>query len=207
VLSKWIYQFQDFLLQKVIADVTELSDFINFTDKALDMEVVDQDSMLQVMGYLRDIRKRTEGTDNMFEPLRQIVTLLTKHNVSTPPEIVNSLEQVPITWSNVKKKAMLTKDKHSKEQSTQAEKLKRQSKDFEFRVEEFYNHFKRAVPSEYSSNFEKAYEIIDHIHHENNKEDPLPFGTLMDLRRDAARLNEMQELFELYVGLQMLFVL
>ena len=199
VLSKWIHQFQDFLLQKVINDVTELSDFIHFTDKALDMEVVDQDSMLQVMGYLRDVRKRSEGTDNMFDPLRQIVTLLTKHNVATPPEIVIGLEQVPISWANVKKKATLTKDKHSKEQNVQAEKLKRLSKDFEFRVEEFCNYFKRAIPNEYSTNFDKAYEILDHIHHGSQKEDPPPFGTLMELRRDAARLNEMQELFELYV--------
>ena len=200
VLSKWIHQFQDHLLQRVITEVTELSDFINFTDKALDMEVVDQDTMLQVMGYLRDVRKRSERTDNLFEPLRQIVALLTKHNVATPPEIIFGLEQVPITWSNVKKKATLTKDKHSKEQSVQAEKLKRQSKDFEFRVEEFFNYFKRAIPSDYSTNFDKAYEILDQIHHGNQREDPLPFGTLVELKRDAARLNEMQELFELYVS-------
>ncbi len=46
------------------------------------------------MGYLRDVRKRTESTDRLFEPLKQIVSLLSKHGVSTPSEIVAGLEQV-----------------------------------------------------------------------------------------------------------------
>ena len=79
--------------------------------------------MLQVMGFLRDVRKRTEGTDRLFEPLRHIVSLLSKHGVSTPSEIVAGLEQVPVLWANVKKKALSTKEKHSKEQNAQAEKV------------------------------------------------------------------------------------
>lgn len=85
---------QNHLLQKVTKNVTGLSEFIDVTDRALDTEVTDQDSMLEVMGYLRDVRKRTEGTDRMFEPLRSIVTMLGKHSVGVPSEIVSGLEQV-----------------------------------------------------------------------------------------------------------------
>lgn len=85
---------QNHLLQKVTKNVTGLSEFIDVTDRALDTEVTDQDSMLEVMGYLRDVRKRTEGTDRMFDPLRSIVTMLGKHSVGVPGEIVAGLEQV-----------------------------------------------------------------------------------------------------------------
>jgi hypothetical protein len=78
----------------VTKNVTGLSEFIDVTDRALDTEVTDQDSMLEVMGYLRDVRKRTEGTDRMFDPLRSIVTMLGKHSVGVPGEIVAGLEQV-----------------------------------------------------------------------------------------------------------------
>ena len=200
VLARWVNLFQDFLLRKVTNDVTELSHFISLTEKGLEREVNSQDSMLEVMGHLRDVRKRAETTDAMFEPLRHMVSLLAKHGVSTPQEILAGLEQLPISWANVKKKATLTKEKHSKEQTAQAEKLTRQSKDFDFRLDDFVNFFKRNMPTEYSTNLDKAYEMIDKIHHDAAKDEPLPFGNLMELKREAARLNELQELFELYVG-------
>ena len=80
----------------------------------------------------------------------------------------------------------------------QAEKVKRQSKDFEFRVEEFFSGFKRNMPYEYSSDFEKAYETMDRIHHGPRSEEN-PFGSLLEIKEDSVKLNEMQELFELFV--------
>ena len=197
-LSKWVHRFQDYLLHKVTTAVIELSEFISFTEKALDTDVTDLDSLLQVMGYLRDVRKRTDSTESMFEPLRNIVSLLNRRDVSTPSEIVQGLEQLPMTWASVKKKTTLTKEKHSKEQSAQAEKVKRDSKEFEFRAEEFFAYFKKTMPYEYASDIEEAYAVMDRIHHAP-RSDANPVGSLVDIKRDAQRLNEMQELFELFV--------
>jgi hypothetical protein len=80
----------------------------------------------------------------------------------------------------------------------QAEKVKRQSKDFEFRVEEFFGAFKRNMPWEYSANYEMAYQTMDRIHHGPKSEDQL-HGSLVEIKADSIRLNEMQELFELFV--------
>ena len=76
--------------------------------------------------------------------------------------------------------------------------MKRQSKEFEFRVEEFFTTFKRDMPYEYSSNYEKAYETMDRIHHGARSEE-LMHGSLVEIKQDSVRLNEMQELFELFV--------
>jgi len=103
-----------------------------------------------------------------------------------------------MTWATVKKKTTLTKEKHSKEQSQQAEKVKRDSKEFEFRTEEFFAYFKKTMPYEYSTDDELAYAHMDRIHH-GAKNDGNPVGSLVDIKRDAIRLNEMQELFELFV--------
>jgi len=201
-LSKWIHAFQDYLLKKVVFHVTDLADFISFTEKALETDVKDQESMLLVMSYLRDVRKRTDSSEAMFEPLKNTVTLLSRHGVSTPGEVVSGLDNIiNTTWASLKKKATLTKEKHSKEQSDQAEKVKRNAKEFEFRAEEFFNHFKKNMPYEYSDDWGQAYEDIDKIHHftTDNPAEALPFGSLIEIQRDAVRLNEMQELFELYV--------
>ncbi len=129
--------------------------------------------------------------------------------------------QVPLTWTNVKKKALVAKEKHSKEQNAEAEKIKRQSKvhvlvdqvcmyaklykhmwihtqDFEFRVEEFFAAFKRIMPWEYSTNYDGAYDVMDRMHHGAKGEDN-PIGSLIDIKADCMRLNEMQELLELFV--------
>jgi dynein heavy chain len=201
-LSKWIHAFQDYLLNKVVFSVTELSDFISFTESALDTDVRDQESMLKVMSYLRDVRKRTDTSEAMFEPLKNTVLLLAKHGVSTPGDIVSSLDNIINTsWGNLKKKATLTKEKHSNEQSQQAEKVKRNAKEFEFRAEEFFSFFKKNMPYEYSEDWEMAYASIDKIHHfvSDNPAEALPYGSLVEISKDAVRLNEMQELFELYV--------
>lgn len=196
-LSKWIHSFQDYLLNKVISRVTNLSEFISDTETALDTDVKDQDSMLQVMGHLRDVRKRTDSSEAMFEPLKNTVSLLSRHGVATPGDIVSGLDNIiNSSWNSLKKKATLTKEKHSNEQSQQAEKVKRDAKEFEFKAEDFFNYFKKNMPYEYSSEWEQAYDDIDKMHHGVPE---LPFKSLIEIQKDAVRLNEMQELFELYV--------
>ena len=54
------------------------------------------------------------------------------------------------------------------------------------------------MPYEYASDIEEAYAVMDRIHHAP-RSDANPVGSLVDIKRDAQRLNEMQELFELFV--------
>ena len=41
----------------------------------------DVDVLIEVMGCIRDVRTRTEDTDNMFEPFRATVALLKKWDI------------------------------------------------------------------------------------------------------------------------------
>jgi hypothetical protein len=72
------------------------------------------------------------------------------------------------------------------------------TQDFEFRVEEFFGAFKRNMPWEYSANYDRAYDVMDRMHHGSKGEDN-PMGSLIDIKADCVRLNEMQELLELFV--------
>ena len=206
-VSKWTYQYQSYLLEKVTSRVTDLVHFVSFTDSALDTEVSDTDrkAMLDVMGYLRDVRKRTDGTDAMFDPLRQTVSLLSKHLVQTPEDVLRQLEEAPLAWNNLKKKAVVTKEKQAKNHSREADKIKKESKEFESKVESFCICFKKEMPFEYQSNFNEAYKQLDAIHHGPNNitmlcgESHIPMGTLKQMRKEVMNLNELQELFELYV--------
>ena len=151
--------------------------------------------MLEVMGHLRDVRKRTDSAEAMFEPLKNTVSLLSKHGVSISGDVVSSLDNIiSNSWNSLKKKATLTKEQHSNRQSQEAEQVKRDAKEFEFRAEEFFNFFKKNMPYEYSVDWEAAYDAIDRIHH-NSPDDPanpLPHGSLIEIRKDAVRLNASQ---------------
>ena len=208
-VSKWTYQYQSYLLEKVTSKVTDLVQFVSFTDSALDTEVTDTDrkAMLDVMGYLRDVRKRTDATDAMFDPLRQSVSLLAKHQVQTPDEVIRQLEDAPLAWNNLKKKAVVTKEKQAKNHTREADKIKKESKDFEAKVEAFCASFRKEMPFEYQSNYNEAYKKLDAIHHGPNNvtmacgesSTPVAMGTLKQMRKEVSNLNELQELFELYV--------
>jgi dynein heavy chain len=207
-VSKWSYQYQQFLLDKVTNNVASLENFIRQTDVNLETEVGDNDrkAMLDVMGYLRDVRKRTAETDAMFDPLRATVQLLSKHAQPVSDETLQLLESTPLTWNNLKKKAVVTKEKQAKNQSREADNLKKEGKEFEDKVVGFYKAFRKEMPFDYMQDFNKAYAMIDLVHHGPNDlimtmedESTRPMGTLKDMAAEASKINELQELFELYV--------
>jgi dynein heavy chain len=217
-VSKWTYQYQQYLLDKVTNNVANLDEFIKNTDVQLDTEVGENDrkAMLDVMGYLRDVRKRTAETDAMFEPLRQTVSLLAKHQTPSFPsvseETLKLLEETPLEWNNLKKKAVVTKEKQAKSQSREADNLKKESKEFQEKVLGFYKAFKQYMPFEYTEDYDSAYEKIDLMYSgpndfemsvgDESKPDDMvqmKMGSVLDMQAASKNLNELQELFELYV--------
>lgn len=199
LISKWSYKFLEYLLEKVESETSEITEFVETVDVKLDMEVNGQlEPLLEIMDNLTKIRRRTEATDAMFEPLRQTCTLLRKYNISIDEKVIENLESAPELWNLLKKKAVLTKETHSQAQTEEANKIKAQSKQFEERVAEFFAHFKKTMPFQYTEDYDAAYDIIDKMHHEP-KSDTNPLGSIKQLLADTKRLNELQELFELYV--------
>ena len=198
LISKWSYKFLEFLLQRVTGSVQDVLSFIETVNNSLEMEVTDQRSLLDVMGYLTQVRKRTEATDGMFEPLRQTCALLKKYSIQVEDATMEGLDHAPDSWEKLKKKAVTTKEKHSKAQTVEAEKLKKESKEFESVVEESFAYFKKNMPFAYSENYDESYKIMDRIHH-GPKSEENPLGSVRHVNNEAKRLNELQELFELYV--------
>lgn len=53
-----------------------------------------QAALYEVMGCMRDVRKRTEKTDAMFKPLGQCVELLGKYGITLDEKTLKQLEEV-----------------------------------------------------------------------------------------------------------------
>lgn len=53
---------------------------------------------------MRDVRKRSDKTDNMFEPLKDTVSLLTRFGITMTDVVLKQLEEGPLAWKSLKKK-------------------------------------------------------------------------------------------------------
>ena len=151
-ISKWKHKFLEFLQNRVTTSIDDVTHFTMVVNDKLDMEVPegDQKSLLDVMEFLTQIRRREKETDAMFQPLHQMCSLLKKYNIPVEDKVMEELEQAPVQWDKLKKKSVMTKEKHSKAQTTEAEKLKIKSKQFQDRVEEYFAYFKKHMPFQYT---------------------------------------------------------
>lgn len=67
----------------------ELKDFIQKANAGLNkpLEEGDYDGLVEVMGHLMRVKERQATTDNMFEPLKETVALLSTYGQEMPEEI------------------------------------------------------------------------------------------------------------------------
>jgi dynein heavy chain len=78
-----------------LCSLSDLAQFIHDADEGLQQPVKEGDyqQLVNVMGYLMNVKERQLTTDDMFEPLRQTIELLKFYDQELPEE-VNVLLQV-----------------------------------------------------------------------------------------------------------------
>lgn len=82
------------MLHTVPLSLDDLEEFVGATVKGLDQRVTkgDHRGLVEVMSQLLAVRDRQTTTDKMFEPLRDIITLLERYAVSVPEQVHSQLE-------------------------------------------------------------------------------------------------------------------
>eukprot|EP00163_Fabomonas_tropica_P009916 TRINITY_DN1985_c0_g1_i1.p1 TRINITY_DN1985_c0_g1~~TRINITY_DN1985_c0_g1_i1.p1 ORF type:complete len:4225 (-),score=1474.45 TRINITY_DN1985_c0_g1_i1:598-13272(-) len=188
--SKWTFVYTHHLASKVSSSLNELDSFIAIVNHGLsrDVQADDIESLMQVMGHIRDTRNRETATDDMFEPLRDTVHLLRKHDASVPEDSVKKLEQLPILWSDLKKLCQSTKEKLNNLQNQQVDRIRDSCTDFARKVKQTRAEFKEMAPFQYHQDIPKAYNTLNKTH-----------TMLHTVEEEALALNDLQELFELQV--------
>lgn len=79
----------------ILCSLSDLASFIREADEGLQQPVKegDYERLVNVMGYLLNVKERQLTTDEMFEPLKQTIELLKFYDQELPEE-VNVLLQV-----------------------------------------------------------------------------------------------------------------
>eukprot|EP00227_Mantoniella_beaufortii_P011774 CAMPEP_0197579874 /NCGR_PEP_ID=MMETSP1326-20131121/3768_1 /TAXON_ID=1155430 /ORGANISM="Genus nov. species nov., Strain RCC2288" /LENGTH=4505 /DNA_ID=CAMNT_0043143449 /DNA_START=243 /DNA_END=13760 /DNA_ORIENTATION=+ len=213
-VTKWVFLYTQYLGTKVNHSMEELYEFMNKGSLCLEKDPTTEDAvedserqamLYEVMALMRDVRKRQEKTDAMFEPLVATVALLKTYGISVQDSVLKRLEEAPLAWSALKKKMLNVREKLSLMQQLEARKIRDASDGFGAKVEDFRKMFQVTAPVTVAGTKIKvddivpAYEILDHFHH-GGITDKFTFGSLTTMVTEGASLNEKQELFELFVS-------
>jgi dynein heavy chain len=208
--SKWSFMFTQFLVDDVQHKLQNLYDFMGSAGIGLDQPVIatDKESLMAIMGHIRDVKKRMDTTKEMLHPIRACTSLLRKHGIlldklkvgkyteredgkveiKDAVEIYDYLEQAPGDWDTLVNKAFAKKEVITPLQNAEVDNIKDEMEKFFLKIRAFRGEFRKNAPFSYSGSALDAYGMMDKY-----------FATLSDFSSEVDRLQELEELFELQV--------
>lgn len=188
ISKKWSNMFKQNLYDQVVNSIQELEEFITDSIELMQAPLGedDFDGLIKVMGCLSKIRDRQFATDNMFDPLQEIINLLATYDVNFTDDILIRLQELPEKWTNCKKIALATKQAIAPLQANQVNAIKKRLQLFDIRQTIFQAKFKKSALFFY--NCTDVYKKLDQFNE-----------STMDLEENMAKLIEQGNLFELQI--------
>ena len=132
-IKKWSYIFKKHLLDHVVNSLSELNNFIDRADEALMTQVHegDYDGLIKVMEFLSLVANRQKATDNMFEPLQEVIDVLRQYGMAIPNESMAQLDDLPEKWANTKRLSVTAKQQVLPLMGMEVGKLKTRIEDYD----------------------------------------------------------------------------
>jgi dynein heavy chain, axonemal len=201
-ISKWVDMFLSHLKVTLVEKLTLLDEFMALVSKGLDAEVASiedtkesKPALMRMMGDIRDVRKAMETTQEMFQPLQEILVTVKAHGIDIATlsligdkSVQDYLDEAPMQWDGVVKKMFRKKEEILPLQLREVEALKVDLEQFFLSVREFRTQFRAKAPFTFVGSTKDAYAIMD--------------AQAVDLEmkeEEAKAYNELEELFELQV--------
>ena len=209
-ISKWVEMFLSHLKVTLVEKLTVLDGFMALVSKGLDAEVASiedtkesKPALMRVMGDIRDVRKAMDVTQEMFQPLQEILITIKAHGIDLATldkigdkTVQDYLDEAPMQWDGVVKKMFRKKEEILPMQLREVEALKVDLEQFFLSIREFRTQFRANAPFTFEGSTTEAYAIMD-----------AQAVQLEAKEQEARAYNELEELFELQVLLPLLIVL
>ncbi|XP_006880447.1 PREDICTED: dynein heavy chain 11, axonemal [Elephantulus edwardii] len=185
IIKKWSWLFQEHLLRFVSDSLNELQEFIKETDAGLQGELSegDHDGLVTIMGHLLAVRSRQRTTDELFEPLKETITLLESYGQKLPEQVYVQLEELPERWEFTKKTAAIIRHEVSPLQNVEVSLIRKKCILFDEKQAEFRERFRCCAPLDF--NAENPYSMLDQVNQE-----------LTALEEEMLQMQESTRLFE-----------
>ena len=212
-VTKWVHLYTHYLFDKVVTSMSEMYDFIGKSAKSLEKDPATeqeaaekQTTLYEVMGTMRDIRKRTDRYEASFDPLRATVQLLKGYGIALEENTLTQLEEGPIAWGTIRKRMLNVREKLTDLQQEEGRVIRERSDAFAARVEAFRASFLKLAPFSVAGpnikleDVAPAYEALDAFRHGSTSSKYAACGSVSSVSAEGRALNEAQELFEMLVS-------
>ncbi|KAM6202712.1 dynein axonemal heavy chain 11 isoform 2-T2 [Rhynchocyon petersi] len=185
IIKKWSWLFQEHLLRFVTDSLNELQTFIKETDGGLQRKLKegDHNGLVEIMGHLLAVRSRQRSTDELFEPLKETITLLASYGQKLPEQVYVQLEELPERWELTKKIAATIRHEVSPLQNAEVTLLRKKCTLFDEKQANFRERFWCSAPFDF--NAESPYSMLDKANQE-----------LTALEEEMLQMQETMRLFE-----------
>lgn len=186
IVRKWGNMFKNHLVDRVTSSLIDLANFIRRADEQLLQQVVegDYDGLVNIMAYLLNVKERGITTDEMFEPMQEIINLLKFYDMDIPEEVNVLLQELPDQWINTKKIASIVKQQVAPLQATEVVAIRNKITSFDAHIFFFRDVFRNYEFFKFSC--EQPYELMDLVHNdierlENVMKDIQSSGSLFEV--------------------------
>lgn len=162
-IRKWGCMFKQHLVDTVTNSLCDLSTFIRSADEGLQQTVLEGDykALVNVMGFLLNVKERQKKTDEMFNPLKEIIDLLKFYDQDIPEEVNVLLQELPEQWNNTKKIAITVKQQVAPLQAAEVTCIRKKITAFDIRIMQYRDIFKQYQFFQY--NCQEPYKLMDRV--------------------------------------------
>nr|CAD7405001.1 unnamed protein product [Timema poppensis] len=187
-VRKWSNMFKQHLVDHVTSSLSDLAGFIHEADEGLlqPVEEGDYERLVNVMGYLMNVKERQTSTDDMFEPLRQTIELLKFYDQELPEEVNVLLQELPEQWNNTKKLSVQVKQQVAPLQAIEVSSIRNKIAAFDCRQNQYRDFFRKYPFLRFDCN--DPYDLLD----KTDKE-------IADYENQMLKIQESASLFEVNV--------
>eukprot|EP01062_Namystynia_karyoxenos_P024171 TRINITY_DN1939_c0_g6_i1.p1 TRINITY_DN1939_c0_g6~~TRINITY_DN1939_c0_g6_i1.p1 ORF type:complete len:4792 (+),score=1866.14 TRINITY_DN1939_c0_g6_i1:876-14378(+) len=198
IAGTWRSRFLQHLRNRVVRKLDRFKRFVSRTEAGIHCEsaVLKYDELVKIMCHLVVFNRRCEAIDHMFEPLKETVVLLRKHEVMLPQAVLQDIEDAPVLWRDLKRHCFQVNEMLQPRQLEETGKIREYERVFDARIAEFHQarftggpecKRRRALaPTTYDLTPRQAYKAIAELH------------LLVTEKENKLReLREKQKLFQL----------
>ncbi|XP_049878702.1 dynein beta chain, ciliary [Pectinophora gossypiella] len=187
-VRKWGNMYKEHLVNNVTSSLSDLGNFIRQADEGLLQPVPegDYEALVNVMGYLMNVKDRTVTTDDMFQPLTETIELLKFYDMDIPEEVNVLLQELPEQWQATKKLAITVKQQVAPLQAAEVSGIRKKIATFDSHVNYYREVFKRYAFFRYDC--EDPYGLMSRVDYE-----------MLQLEDEMRSIQESGSLFEVNV--------
>ncbi|KAG9396803.1 Dynein heavy chain and region D6 of dynein motor [Carpediemonas membranifera] len=189
--GKWIYLFTSNLADDINNSLSELQTFVESSTVQLsdEFDEVSQAHLEELMRTLHSIKIRTSTVDSLWSPAKETIAMLTRYDIPIPESVSSLLETLPAAWEKLRRLSYSAKEKLEPRQQEEMRNIRERDVTFEGRLLELKKLFRSRGPFTKTHTATEAYQLIDSFNQ-----------MVIDLKRRAKKVQEMQQLFDLEVN-------